>query len=157
MNPFKNRSAIQRRPECGILNLLILELIAISNCTEKQITEIQRGPLKGTKFDVVLTAETIGSYKPDQRNFEHLLGQIDSMGFKKEQLLIVAQGVGSDHVPAMQLGISSAWISRNRPDSEKGYEGVGEENEGKVAFGWRWNSLGDMAKDIERAFQAESS
>lgn len=132
------------------------KLVALTNCTKNQIAAIQAGPLKDFKFDAVLTAETIGSYKPDRRNFEHLLKELERMDVKKEQLLMVAQGVGSDHVPCKQMGIYSAWISRNRPDSENGFDGIGKENEGKVAFGWRWNSLGEMAKDVEAAFHAQS-
>ena len=132
------------------------KLIPVSNVTEKGIAAVIAGPLKGIDFDAVLTAETIGSYKPDHRNFEYLMAKASELGVEKDQLLHVAQGVASDHVPAKQLGIYSAWISRNRPDSEQKYEGVGEENEGKVAFGWRWNTLGEMARDVETAFASKS-
>ena len=130
------------------------KLIPISNCSEKQIEDIVTGALKGIHFAAVLTAEAIGSFKPSLNNFEYLLKELHKIGVKKEELLIVAQGVGSDHVPAKQMGINSAWISRGRPESEKGYEGIGEQNEGKVGFGWRWNSMGDMARDVELAFSS---
>lgn len=130
------------------------KLIPISNCSEKQIANIISGALKGIDFDIVLTAETIGSFKPSLNNFEYLLKELHKLGIKKEELLIVAQGIGSDHVPAKQMGINSAWISRGRPESEKGYEGIGEQNEGKVGFGWRWNSMGEMARDVELAFSS---
>ena len=41
----------------------------------------------------------------------------------KEQPLLAAQGVASDHVPAKQLGIKSAWISTNPPGTEQIYDG----------------------------------
>ena len=131
------------------------QLIALSNVSEKGIAAVIEGPLKGVHFDAVLTAETIGSYKPDLRNFEYLLNKARQLGVEKDQLLMVAQGVASDHVPAKQMGINSAWISRNRPATERGYDGIGEANEGKVAFGWRWRSLGDMAQDVQAAVRAK--
>ncbi|MCJ1304602.1 hypothetical protein MMC08_007415, partial [Hypocenomyce scalaris] len=133
------------------------KLIAISNVSEKGIAETLAGPLRGVHFDAVLTAEAIGSYKPDLRNFEYLLEKAGAMGVEKGGLLLVAEGVGSDHVPAKQIGLASAWIARQRPRGEKGFDGIGEEYEGKVAFGWRWSTLGEMAGDVETAFRERST
>lgn len=133
------------------------KLIPLSNVSESGIATVMSGALKEVRFDAVLTAEKIGSYKPDLRNFEALMSKVKDLGFKKEQLLMVAQGVASDHVPSKQIGINSAWISRDRPDSEGGFEGIGAEHAGNVAFGWRYRTLGDMAKEVEEAFAAGSS
>lgn len=113
------------------------------------------GPLKDIEFDACLSAEVIGAYKPDLKNFEFLLKTVEEMGIGKEDLLHVAQGIISDHRPAKRMGLCSAWISRDRPVEEKGYDGVGEENEGEVTYQWRWHSLGDMARDVEAAFAKE--
>ena len=133
------------------------KLIPLSNVSEKGISTVISGALKEVRFDAVLTAEKIGSYKPDLRNFETLMSKVKDFGFEKQQLLMVAQGVASDHAPSKQLGINSAWISRGRPDFETGFDGIGAENVGNVAFGWRYKTLGDMAKDVEEAFAAGSS
>ena len=133
------------------------KLIPLSNVSEKGIATVLSGALKEVQFDAVLTAERIGSYKPDLRNFEALLSKVKDLGFEKQQLLMVAQGVASDHVPSKQMGINSAWISRERPDSEKGFDGIEAELVGKVAFGWRYRTLGDMAKDVEEAFATVST
>ena len=133
------------------------KLIALSNVSEKGIATVMSGALKGVPFDAVLTAEKIGSYKPDLRNFESLINKVKDLGFEKQQLLMVAQGVASDHVPSKKVDINSAWISRDRPDSERGFDGIGAELAGNVAFGWRYKTLGEMAKDIEEAFAAGSS
>ena len=64
------------------------------------------------EFDEILTAEEIGSYKPDLRNFEFLLDRLDQRGIAKSELLHVAQSLFHDHVPANRMGIASAWIDR---------------------------------------------
>ncbi|KAL8792854.1 MAG: hypothetical protein Q9195_004584 [Heterodermia aff. obscurata] len=133
------------------------KLIALSNVSEKGIATVMSGALREAPFDAVLTAEKIGSYKPDLRNFETLMGKVKDLGFEKGQLLMVAQGVASDHVPSKQVGIDSVWISRGRPASERGLDGIEAELAGNVAFGWRYWTLGDMAKDVEKAFAASSS
>jgi 2-haloalkanoic acid dehalogenase type II len=66
----------------------------------------------GVKFAAVLTAEDIGSYKPDPRNFEALLGRAADLGVAKDELLHVAQSLFHDHVPAKAIGLSTVWIDR---------------------------------------------
>ncbi|MCJ1392367.1 hypothetical protein MMC18_005234 [Xylographa bjoerkii] len=132
------------------------KLVALSNIDRASITQTLRGPLAGVRFDAVLIAEDIGSYKPDHRNFDYLLRHVRTeFGAGKAEVLLVAQGVASDHVPAKEMGVWSAWIGRERPEGERGSEGVGEENEGRVAFRWRWGSLGEMAGEVEEAFERE--
>ena len=63
----------------------------------------------GTAFDWVVTAESVGSYKPSPRNFEVALERI---GLPRERLLHVAQSLFHDHVPAKRLGLSTVWIDR---------------------------------------------
>lgn len=131
------------------------KLIALSNIDRESITSTLDGPLKGAHFDAVLIAEDIGSYKPDHRNFEYLFKHVEKeFGVGKGELLHVAQGLASDHEPAKELGLSSAWISRGR-EGEKGFEGIGKELEGKADFQWRWATLEEMAKDVEEAFDRE--
>lgn len=66
----------------------------------------------GVTFDAILTAEDIGSYKPDPRNFEALLDLADSMDIPRDRLLHVAQSLFHDHVPAKAAGLSTVWIDR---------------------------------------------
>lgn len=66
-------------------------------------------------FDAVYTAEDIGSYKPDPRNFRYLLNHLQSdFGVGPENVLHVAQSLYHDHVPAQRLGLATAWIDRQR-------------------------------------------
>jgi len=60
-------------------------------------------------LDPVVTAQQVGSYKPDPANFRYLLQQL---GIPTRQLLHVAQSITHDHIPARELGISTAWINR---------------------------------------------
>ena len=63
----------------------------------------------GTTFDWVVTAESVGAYKPDRRNFEVALERV---GLPRERILHVAQSLFHDHVPARALGFSTIWIDR---------------------------------------------
>ena len=69
-------------------------------------------PKLGVEFDAVLTAEEIGSYKPDRRNFRYMMDKLAEMGVPKERILHTAQSLFHDHVPAKELGLATAWINR---------------------------------------------
>jgi 2-haloacid dehalogenase len=66
----------------------------------------------GVEFDAVYTAEDIGSYKPDARNFEYMLARLAEQGVSKGQILHTAQSLYHDHVPARRLGLATCWIDR---------------------------------------------
>jgi 2-haloacid dehalogenase len=63
----------------------------------------------GRPFTWVVTAEQVGSYKPDVANFEYAFARMD---VPRERILHVAQSLFHDHVPAKQLGLTTAWIDR---------------------------------------------
>jgi 2-haloacid dehalogenase len=71
----------------------------------------------GVAFDWVITAEQLGSYKPNPRNFELARERI---GVPAERHLHVAQSLYHDHVPAHALGLSTAWINRRHGRSGSG-------------------------------------
>ena len=71
-------------------------------------------------FDRVFTAQDIGSYKPDRRNFDYLLRELSALGVGKEQILHTAQSLFHDIVPAKALGLKTMWVNRR-----KGREGGG--------------------------------
>jgi len=67
----------------------------------------------GVAFDAIYTAEDIGSYKPDPRNFAHMLARLRSdHGVTPDQILHTAQSLFHDHVPATKAGLARAWIDR---------------------------------------------
>jgi 2-haloacid dehalogenase len=65
----------------------------------------------GVRFDWVITAEQLGSYKPNPRNFELAIEQI---GGPRSRHLHVAQSLYHDHVPAQALGLTTVWIDRRQ-------------------------------------------
>jgi 2-haloalkanoic acid dehalogenase type II len=72
-------------------------------------------------FGAIFTAEDIGSYKPDDRNFAYLLAQLQQdYGFGKAAILHVAQSLFHDHAPANRAGLASAWIDRRHAVGGRG-------------------------------------
>ena len=96
----------------------------------------------GVEFDRIFTAEEIGSYKPDLRNFEFLLSRIGDDGLGKGDLLHVAQSLFHDHVPANRLGIASAWIDRRHNKSGGGATRIPDP---KPRFDFRFTSMEELA------------
>ncbi len=60
-------------------------------------------------FDAVITAQQVGSYKPDPNNFRALLERLDT---PKEQILHVAQSLFHDIAPANAIGLTTVWVNR---------------------------------------------
>ncbi len=66
----------------------------------------------GVEFDAVFTAEDIGSYKPDLKNFHTMLDGLAAQGVAKGDILHTAQSLYHDVAPANQLGLATNWINR---------------------------------------------
>ena len=66
----------------------------------------------GVSFDAICTAEDIGTYKPDIKNFDYLIARVRELGHDKSEILHTAQSLYHDHAPAEQLGIARCWINR---------------------------------------------
>lgn len=66
----------------------------------------------GVEFDAIYTAQDIGSYKPDPRNFTYMLEHLADMGIAKADILHTAQSLTHDHVPAEDAGLATCWIDR---------------------------------------------
>ena len=67
-------------------------------------------------FDAIYTAEDVGSYKPDTRNFDYMLTNLAALGVKPGEILHTAESMFHDHGPAKQMGLASAWIYRRHAD-----------------------------------------
>ena len=101
-------------------------LVILSNVDRASFAHSQRK--LGVAFDAVYTAQDIGSYKPDPRNFEYLLARLAEQGIAREQILHTAELLYHDHVPAKRFGLATCWIHRragqaghgatHRPDTE---------------------------------------
>ncbi len=106
----------------------------------------------GVEFDAVHTAQDIGSYKPDHRNFEYLLRRETELGIFPEQILHVAQSLYHDHVPAQASGLATCWIDRR--DGQIG--GATPTPEQPVQPHWRFSSMSDFAAAVDNAFDLQS-
>lgn len=84
-------------------------LIILSNVDRESFAGSNRR--LGVEFDEILTAQDIGSYKPDPRNFAALLTRAEEIGVKG-RLLHVAQSLFHDHAPGKQAGLPTVWINR---------------------------------------------
>lgn len=75
------------------------------------------------KFDVAVTAERVGAYKPDWPHFNTAIADMKSLGIVPERILHVGQSLRADITPANKLGMKCAWI--NRPGRLLGLSGQG--------------------------------
>ena len=76
-------------------------------------------------FEIIVTAERVGSYKPSLRHFVVGLTDLAARGIPPERVLHVAQSLRADVRPANLLGQDVVWI--NRKDRSLGHSGFGAE------------------------------
>lgn len=127
------------------------KLIILSNIDDKSISDTLTRQLAPVEFDAVYTAQQIGEYKPHLKTFRYLAeGARRDLGVDAErgELLHVACSMYADHVPCKQLGWPSVWIWRE--GSKKG-DGLAEYGD-RVAPGWKFETLGEFADEVDRAF-----
>ena len=101
----------------------------------------------GVQFDAVITAQDVGSYKPDPRNFRYLIDHLAGRGIAREQILHTAESLLHDHAPANAHGLASAWIHR-RYNQEGSGATVAPDHMPK--FNFRFSSLEEMVKAHQR-------
>lgn len=97
----------------------------------------------GVTFDAVYTAQDIGAYKPDRRNFDYLIDRLAEQGIARDRILHVAQSLFHDHVPANAAGLASAWIDRR---GATGGSGATAPVEGPVRYDHRFPTLAALAE-----------
>ncbi len=127
------------------------KLVILSNVDNQSIAH-SSSKLK-VEFDAVYTAEDIGSYKPDRRNFDYMCEHLSHLDFKKGDILHTAESLYHDHVPANACGLASCWIYRRH-----GQEGFGATVKPDIMpqTAFRFTSLADLVKahQVERAARA---
>jgi FMN phosphatase YigB (HAD superfamily) len=114
----------------------------------------QATPGSQSPFTVIATAQDTGCYKPALGGFQavleyaqsnpDLLGKTQLDGDVKSKVLVVAQSLPHDHVPASQLGIASVWIDRQSAVT------CTELPNGQKPYAWRFETLGEMADAVEK-------
>jgi hypothetical protein len=60
-------------------------------------------------------------------------------------------------VPAKELGLRSVWISReeDKNGSVGNGDGGSDAYKGRVAYEWRFETIGEFADEVERQFAAK--
>ena len=69
------------------------------------------------RFDWIITAQQVKSYKPSLNNFRMAFGRI---GVPQNRILHVAQSLFHDIAPANALGLSSVWVNRRHKKEGSG-------------------------------------
>jgi len=128
------------------------KLFVLSNVDNASFSRTLAGPLAGVHWDGIYTAELIGSYKPDPANYHYVVTRVqEDFGIPKDELVMVAQSLDIDHVSVKALGFKpGVWINRNAA----AMGGVREELESKglIGLGATYNTLGEFAEAVEKAF-----
>lgn len=91
--------------------------------------------------------------RPDQRNFKYAIAHLadSTPSVAQDEILVVAQSLPHDHVPARALGLPSIWIDRQDALTCKSGNGVPESEEGKRGlYTLRFETLGEFADELGR-------
>ncbi|UNI25043.1 hypothetical protein JDV02_010751 [Purpureocillium takamizusanense] len=131
------------------------KLVILSNVDRDSFARTLSRQLPGVDFDAVYTAQEIGSYKPDLRNFAYLIRRCgEDLGVGREDIVHTAQALHHDHVPAKESGLVSAWIDRG-VEIKSVMGGDIEDYRDKVDLSWHFRSMGEMADAVKKAAAAQ--
>ena len=98
------------------------------------------------EWDAIWTAQDVGSYKPDLRNFECLFEWARrDFGVRPAEILHVAQSLTHDMVPATAMGMKTVWI--NRRHDQPGY-GATKPPEGPYTIDREFPSMAAFAEAV---------
>ncbi|MCC7276523.1 MAG: HAD-IA family hydrolase [Alphaproteobacteria bacterium] len=92
-------------------------LAILSNVDNASLARTLR--LLEVPFDLTVTAEDVGAYKPDAPHFERAFAALAGMGIARGDILHVAQSKHHDVVPGRRHGLTTVWVNRRhgRPGS----------------------------------------
>lgn len=118
------------------------KLIVLSNIDEEAFEKTNANQLQ-IPFFKVLTAEKIGTYKPDLNNFRYLITSLGKNGIEQHEILHVAQSLYHDIEPAHDIGLTTCWIDRH-----SGRKGFGATPPPKTAVipDYTFRTVGDLAE-----------
>lgn len=133
------------------------KLFVLSNVDNASFDRTRTGPLKGVHWDGIYTAEMIGSYKPDPKNYNYVVQRLqEDFSIPKDEILLVAQSLDIDHVSNKALGFQPGiWIARN--GSSMGGIKKELEQRGELEIGETYTTLGEMAEAVEKAFKSKGN
>ncbi|GBE85040.1 predicted protein [Sparassis crispa] len=125
------------------------KLTVLSNVDHTSFAYTQRaleGPPDAQRFTftAVYTAEDAGAYKPAPGALAYALKRLETeLGVRKEEVLVVANSVFHDILPARKVGIEGVWIAREGATAGQ-LAGEGEK------LRWVFKTLGDMAEAVKQ-------
>ena len=103
----------------------------------------------GVEFDAIYTAQDVGTYKPDDRNFDYMLEKLERSGIDRHHVLHTAESMFHDHVPGKRHNLACCWIYRRH--DKKGFGAT--MNPGDLPHvDFQFNSMAELVK----AHQAEN-
>src|ERR1700754_3291379 len=117
------------------------KLIILSNVDNRSFSFSNKA--LSVEFDAIYTAEDIGAYKPDDRNFAYLLEHIGDLGLAKSDILHVAESLFHDHVPARRHGLANCWIHRRH--AQQGFGATMDPGQ-MPRTDFKFNSMAELAK-----------
>jgi len=85
----------------------------LTNCDQDIIGESQRR--LGAPVDTVVTAEMVGSYKPNHNHFTRFE---ETFGATRDRWVHVAQSYFHDMVPAKALDVPRVWVNRHAEERD---------------------------------------
>ena len=106
------------------------------------------------EWDGIYTAQDIGCYKPELRNFEYTFERARrDLGILPQQILHVAQSLTHDMVPATQMGMTKVWINRRH-----NVEGLGATAppQGDYTIEFEYNSMADFVEAHRRELEQDA-
>ncbi|KAI8996419.1 haloalkanoic acid dehalogenase [Trametes punicea] len=131
-------------------------LVVLSNIDRDTIAKtrllLEGGPPErpAFTFDAVYTAEDAGAYKPAPEMLAYALKHLkEDFGIEQDEVLMTAQSLLHDIVPAKRQGLDTVWI--NRSNAVAGLGMGGEE-----AANYVFSTLGEMAEAVERGGKESS-
>lgn len=74
----------------------------------------------GVEFDLIVTAEDVGSYKPNPAHFERAFAALAAQGIIRAEILHVAQSLFHDIAPANRLALPCVWVDRRHDQPGSG-------------------------------------
>lgn len=122
-------------------------LVILSNIDRESFAASSRK--LGVRFDAIYTAQDIGSYKPSPLNFQYMVEHLQNdFDLGPGDLLHTAQSLYHDHAPARAMGLSNAWIDRQRL-SEQGSWGATVPLQDRPEINFSFFSMAAMAEAVK--------
>ena len=79
----------------------------VDNCSLSKTLKLLQVP-----FDLTVTSQDTGVYKPSLAVFEKAITLLEDMGISKNEILHIAQSKHHDISPGRALGLTTVWVNR---------------------------------------------